>query len=574
MIRGVSGIPSSPGSGVGPAVIISQRHISEEAKRRTGEATGDGEYRRFRAAVEVTGEYYRKTMALVAERIGEEEAEIFEGYLELLTGDDMDEGVREALDGRGNLSAEGAALSFCLQTAAEFEAMESEYFSQRAADIRDIGNRLAEAIHFGDILDVAALSEPSVIIARELSPAYTVNLDLASVAGIATEAGGPTSHAAILARSLSLPCVTGAGGILEAAKPGEICLVDGDAGTVEVGVSPEKAAQIAELTRARRREDEAKREWSRNTQAVTADGIGVQIKANVSSADDARRAVEAGAHGSGLVRTEFIYMSYDRFPSVDQQADYYRDICVALQPHPVTIRLLDCGADKPLPYADQKAEDNPFLGERGIRFLFSHRDILRDQLMAIGRLRAQGYNVRAMIPMVISVSEIREVRAMLNGFQPDLPLGIMVETPASVLRIEALAAESDFLSIGTNDLVQYLLAVDRGNPAVAGLYQELHPAVISALARISEAAAAAGIPLGVCGNMASRPETVLALLALGVRELSASSSAVPRIKELITSLDGAELERIAAELRSCGSPGDCGRYIDDRLRAIMGGDWK
>ncbi|OQX29894.1 MAG: phosphoenolpyruvate--protein phosphotransferase [Spirochaeta sp. LUC14_002_19_P3] len=542
----VKGIPSSPGEGVGPAVILSERSIPPDM--RVSSTDRETELSRFQTGLRVTSEYYRKTYELVKQRIGQDEADIFDGYLEILTGGDIEEGVQDALEGKPCISAVEAVLTFCGETADEFAEMDSEYFQQRAADIRDIGNRLAEAICFGDILDVASLSEPSVIIARELSPAYTVTLDLEHVAGIVTETGGPTSHAAILARSLTIPCVTGAEGALVAVSPGELCLVDGGRGVLERNISDERAKRVRENNRALKRDSELKREWSRNTEARLNSGEALIMKANISSAKDARLAVEAGAQGSGLVRTEFIFMSFNTYPTVDEQYEKYREICAILQPYTVTIRLLDCGADKPLPYSDQRPEENPFLGERGIRFLLSHREILADQLKAVGRLHSEGFKVQAMIPMVVTVAEIRAVRAILQDIYPELPLGIMVETPASVLRIGELARESDFLSIGTNDLVQYLLAIDRGNPRVVNLYQELHPAVITALDRIVTAARDADIPLGVCGDMASRPETILALLALGVRELSSSSADIPRLKELVTTLDIDFLADIRDEL--------------------------
>lgn len=567
----IRGIPSSPGRGAGPAMVLTQREIPESASTRSTEATREDEFSHFQQAREIAADYYRNTTKRVSEQVGNDEAEIFEGYLEILTGEDMEEGVGQALDERESISAIGAVLSFCRQTASEFEELDSEYFRQRADDIRDIGNRLAEALHYGNIVDLATLGTPSIIIARELSPAQTVSLDSALVTGIATESGGPTGHAAILARSLSIPCITGASGLLSEVKDGQLCLLDGDTGTLEIDIDRKTAESVqAAHSQAEQRQQE-RYAWSRETDAVTSDGIRILLKANASSADDARRGAQAGALGSGLVRSEFIFMSFSDFPSIEQQAERYAEICRELAPNEVTIRLLDCGADKPLPYGGQSPEDNPFLGERGIRLLMNRPQVLADQLEAIAKVRAQGFPVKAMIPMVISLAEIREVKQLVRDRAWSLPVGIMVETPAALLRLDAFAAECDFFSIGTNDLVQYILAVDRGNSAVANLYQELHPAVLQAIHSCVQTAMRANIPLGVCGDMASRTISALALLSLGVRELSASSAAIPDLKEMILSLDRKTLDTAAKVLLNSQSHGESLEYLQSLLERGVGG---
>lgn len=573
----ISGIPSSPGEGVGPAVILEERNIPQSAMvvPNAGSATGvaEQEYTRFEAGLAIAKEYYHKTMERAAERLGREEAEIFEGYLELLTGGDLEEAVDELLKGQPGMSAVAAVLRFCTETADEFAEMESEYFSQRAADFRDIGDRLAEAIYYGSILGVLTLLEPSIIIAKTLSPATTVALDFSKVSGIATETGGPASHAAILARSLSIPCITGVENLLQQVNSGDICLVDGSKGYIEVGVSEDKVSKVHEKNLVRKNEMKRMCEWSQGVEAELAGGERILLKANVGSGDDAERAVDSGAQGSGLVRTEFIFMSFNHFPSVEQQASLYRDICNKLAPHTVTIRLLDCGADKPLPYAKQTTEENPFLGERGIRFLLAREEVLLTQLKALGEIHSEGHNIRAMIPMVISLQEVQRVRELLKGINPALPLGIMVETPASVLGIQELAEASDFLSVGTNDLVQYLLAVDRRNPKVTELYKELHPSVIRALVEVVNGATRAGVPVGVCGSMASHPVTAVALLSLGIRELSASISWVPRLKQLIRTISSNDLKELAPKITGSLYHEECHNAIAGKIDELMGEDW-
>lgn len=567
----ISGIPSSPGEGVGFAIILEERHIPQIAM--TTSASFEEEYARFETGLGIAQDYYYKTMKRTEERLGMEEAEIFEGYLELLTGGDLEEAVEEILKKERGVSAVAAVLRFCSKTADEFAEMDSEYFRQRAADFRDIGDRLAEAIHYGEILDVLALAKPSIIVARTLSPATTVTLDFVRVSGIATETGGPASHAAILARSLSIPCITGVENLLERIHSGDTCLVNGDKGYIEVGISQEVVDKVTEKNRVLKHEMKQMCEWSQATEAELSNGEKILLKANVGSSDEAGRAFESGAQGSGLVRTEFIFMSFDRFPSVEQQVSHYREICRKLAPHTVTIRLLDYGADKPLPYAKQVTEENPFLGERGIRFLLGKKDVLHTQLRALGELHSEGHKVRAMIPMLISLREIQRVREMLQEINPALPLGIMVETPASVIGIHELAQASDFLSIGTNDLVQYLLAVDRRNPKVAELYEELHPTVIRALVEVVNGAKQAGVPLGVCGGMASHPITALALLSLGIRELSASTSWVPRLKMLIRSISPNNLEELAPRVTGSKTHQECRNILIGKINEIMGEGW-
>lgn len=558
----MTGIPSSPGIGAGTVFILHEREVplGRTGPNAPADSAGsavhvrrsaESELERFQRGVRVAAAYYEVLIDRVRTRVGDEEAEIFEGHLEIITGDDLAEAVEDAIMNNEAI-AERAVVDFAEETAREFEELESDYFRQRAGDIRDIGRRVAEAIYYGSITDPGALPEQCVVVAEELTPSATARLETDRVVAIATEKGGRTSHAAILARSLAIPCVTGVEGLLAQVRSSQMVLVDGDAGTVDTSVTETQLAAV----RARRSEEQdllrRRREWSGRTPAALTDGTEVHLAANVSGADEARAAADLGARGVGLLRSEFVFMRYSDFPGVEQQAAEYRAVCDAVAPEPVIVRLLDCGADKPLPYARQAAEDNPFLGERGIRFLMAREEQLRNQIRAIARVGADGRAIRAMIPMVISPREIDAVRELFAAEGSSVPVGIMVETPASVLAAEELVGRADFVSIGTNDLVQYVLAVDRGNARVATLYEELHPAVITAIDRTVSAAHAAGIPVGVCGDMASHPGTALALLALGVDEISATVSAVPDIKAALSAVGPAELAELGTALRHGG----------------------
>jgi len=554
------GIAAAPGVGVGTAYLLHEREVplGSTSSRASGDSThprrtAESELDRFRSGRDVAARYYTTLVDRVRDAVGDEEAEIFEGHLEIITGEDLGEAVEAAILG-GPVSAEQAVVAFAEETAKEFEELESEYFQQRAGDIRDLGNRVAEAIYYGSITDPGQIPDRSVIVTVELTPSATARLDTSRVAAIVTEKGGRTSHAAILARSLSIPCVTGVADFVATVRTGQWLVVDGDAGAVELDVD-EKTREEIVLRQAHQREDRESREkWARETPAVLADGTPVHLAANVSGAEEASRAAAVGARGSGLVRSEFIFMRYSDFPDRTQQAAEYRAICEALAPEPVVVRLLDCGADKPLPYARQQGEDNPFLGERGIRFLGARPERMREQIAAIAAVHAEGHPIRLMVPMVIDEGEITQARSFLPEGS-SCPVGIMVETPASVLRIEQLSAAADFVSIGTNDLIQYVLAVDRGNSRVAGLYDEFHPAVIAAIDTVTTACSANGTHVAVCGDMASHGATALALLALGVEELSAAGTAIPGLKELLRQVSPDDLAQLGSLLRSGVSAG-------------------
>lgn len=556
----MTGIPSSPGIGTGTAFVLHEREVPLGRSGPISAAEGGGtkphamrgvesERERFSRGRDVAAAYYQGLIERVGKLIGEDEAEIFEGHLEIITGEDMSEFVEEAIM-KEKSTAERAVVDFAEETAREFEELESDYFKQRAGDMRDIGRRLAEAIYYGSITDPGELPQGSVILAEELSPSATARLDIEKVVAIATEKGGRTSHAAILARSLSIPCVTGVTGLLSEVRSGQRILVDGDKGTVDTDLSPEKLEEARLRVEETKEQVQRRMEWSAAAESRYADGAEYALYANVSGAPEAQSARAFGASGIGLFRTEFLFMRFSDFPTVDQQAEEYRAVCAAMAPDPVIVRLLDCGADKPLPYASHAQEDNPFLGERGIRFLLAREERLKTQLRAIARVAEEGHAIKVMIPMVISASEIDAVRSLIPSSASDLPVGIMVETPSSVLLVDTLAAKSDFISIGTNDLVQYLLTVDRGNPRVSSYYREFHPAVLRAISLVVEGAHAAGIHVGVCGDMASHPDSALGLLALGVDEVSASVQAIPELKACFAAVETKQLTALSRELLS------------------------
>ncbi len=577
------GVPSSPGIGIGTVFVPHENKIpldfpgTDWSSEKDGEKVDkskvvEAEMQRFSRGQKVAITHYESLIERVRKNIGEDEAEIFEGHLEILQGEDISEYVEETISNSG-ASAEQAAIDFTEATARDLEEMESSYFQQRAGDIRDIGRQLVEAIYYGSITIPGELPDESVVVAEELTPSATARLNVDKVVGIATEKGGRTSHAAILARSLSIPCVTGVKGLLDAVHSGMPIIVNGDEGTVDIDLTQEKLDATAKRIDAVHEQADRRRSWSLKKVSEWADGRKYNLFANISGAAEAVNARAIGAEGVGLFRTEFLFMRFPDFPSVDLQAEEYRAVCRAMAPSPVIVRLLDCGADKPLPYAWHQEEDNPFLGERGIRFLMNREKRLKAQIEAIARVYSEGCAIKIMIPMVISASEIEAVRSFVPRDASDLPVGIMVETPAAVLTIDSLARISDFISVGTNDLVQYLLTVDRGNPGVASYYQEFHPAVITALDRIVSGAHSAGIHVGVCGDTASYPDTALALMALGVDEISASVNAIPELKACFSCFTREDLYALGEKLRGSPNAESARSEVQDLIKDIPQAPW-
>jgi phosphoenolpyruvate-protein phosphotransferase len=463
-----------------------------------------------------------------------------------------------------------AAVAAGDEQAALLEALADEVLSARAADVRDVASRIARIVR-GQTVPV--LEAASVAVAVDLPPSVTAELDPSLLRGIALEAGSPTAHAAILARALGIPAVVGVPGLLAAVAGGEEIGVDGERGEVSVHPDAARRADLG-LAMAARREQEAADVALRPAPLATRDGHRVTLGANIGRPEEAGAALEAGAEAVGLFRTEFMFMGRSSAPSVDEQADAY---AAALRPfgqRPVVIRLLDIGGDKRLPYLDQPAEENPFLGMRALRLAAANRDLLVAQLRAILRA-AERVETRAwvMAPMVADLDDVALYRALLAeagappAGSPGAPrAGIMVEVPAAALVADELAAAVDFFSIGTNDQTQYLLAADRTNPALAARQDPMHPAVLRAVRDIVAAGRRAGIGVAVCGEMAGDPAGALALTGLGVDELSMDPRAFGPVKRALAAVTRAEAEAAAAEASVAGSAADARQHVFRLLR--------
>ncbi|MBW1843769.1 MAG: phosphoenolpyruvate--protein phosphotransferase [Deltaproteobacteria bacterium] len=455
-----------------------------------------------------------------------------------------------------------------------FERMSDPYFRERVNDIEDVGQRVMESL-LGERHHTTPLSEGAIVVASNLLPGMFARLEVEKIAAIVSEHGGPTSHGAIFARTLEVPALTGIPGIQAAVRSGETAIVDGAEGLIIL--SPDEGL-LYEYRRAQKRYTVAIEHLDalRDRPAETRDGRSIRLTANVGLVSDLRLVNQHGADGIGLFRTEMLAFAHRGFPGEEEQTQLYERVAKSMAPRTVTIRTLDLGGDKEMPDVSMRLEDNPQLGCRSIRLSLANQGIFKAQLRAIYRASAAG-NIRLMLPMVTSIDELRSAKVLIAEVLDDLkragipydenvPLGLMIEVPSAAITADVLARECDFFSIGTNDLTQYTLAVDRGNEHVAHIYDPLHPAVLSLIDASIRAASRANIPISVCGEMASNPLAVPLLVGLGIQELSSAPSAVPLVKEIIRELDFGDLEADVRKTQKAGTAAEVHQIGAARLR--------
>jgi len=468
-----------------------------------------------------------------------EKSDIFRAHLDLARSSSLYNGVVDKIKVK-HKNAQQALKEMEGSLAARFELLEDPYMRERAADIRDICGRIMANLKGVSLNTFESIYEESIIIAHDLTPSDTTAMDFTKVKGFITQSGGVTSHTCIIARSLGLPAAVGQNNIMDAVAHGEYIIFDGEAGEVIIGPCEET---IAEYRKKIAENDERAQalKATADLPAITADGRSIEIFANVGSIADAKTAKENGAGGIGLFRTEFLYMEGTDFPTEDEQFEVYKECAEIFGDDPIIIRTLDIGGDKALPYFNFPAEENPFLGWRAIRMCLDRQDVFKTQLLALLRASAFG-NIHIMYPMIVSVEEYRRANALLEeckgildarcvSYNSDIPTGIMIETPASVMLAEDFAREADFFSIGTNDLTQYILAVDRGNDKISGMYDSFHPAVLRAVKQVIDAGAAQGKLVGMCGEFAADKKAMELLLGMGLLEFSVSPVDIPSIKD-------------------------------------------
>jgi phosphotransferase system enzyme I (PtsI) len=550
------------------AVQVRERHIPLNKVRAEQQRVVDAAASATRRMEDLQDQARR-----MAGPAGEELGYLLEAYHQMLSGSRLVRGVQKRI-AEEQINAEAAVMKEIGLMAEAFAAMEDPYLAARIADVREVGRRLVDSLGNAAPSGFEDLPASAVIVADELSPADTALLDPARVAGLATMLGGVQSHTAIVARALGLPAVV-APDFLDQVENGEIAIIDGGAGVLIVAPSPATLTLYREKRAAFLRAQRSLIKL-KTVPATTRDGLRIQLHANVELPSEVDAVLASGAEGIGLLRSEFLFMNRTQFPSEDEQYKELAGIVRRMQGRPVTIRTLDVGADKLGDAFGLKAGPNPALGLRAIRFSLSRRKLLLIQLSAILRAGALG-PVRILLPMVCTVEEVREVRRVLTRLigtlkrrgvriaDPPPPLGVMIEIPGAALAADALAAESDFFAIGTNDLTQYTLAIDRTDEQVAYLYNPLHPAVLRLIQFAAEAAHAARIPVSVCGEMAGDERLAPLLLGFGITELSMSPAALPRVKKRILDITFSALQGKVRRITALADPAKVKRVVDELL---------
>lgn len=543
-MRRISGIPVSEGIVIGK-VLLFQKESQKTEKRILREEEGQEETERFEKAVSATVEQIKQLYKTAKEKLGEEEAEIFAAHLSVAEDPMIAEGVCEKI--RGNqVNAEHALEETLEEIGQMFSAMSDEYLRERAADVKDVGKRIMDCLTGNAAVDLSHLPYPCIIAANDLSPSETVTMDFSKTLGFVTESGGRTSHTAILSRALEIPAVVGTGAGFQEIKDGDMVILDARSGDIFIDPQQEHLDLYKKKQEEYQQEKDALMQL-KSLPGETLDKHRVELCANIGNPADARRVLPHGAEGIGLYRTEFLYMDNADFPSEEEQFEAYKEVAALMDGRPVIIRTLDIGGDKELPYFEFEKEENPFLGWRAIRICLDRTDVFKTQLRAILRASAFG-NLRIMYPMIISVEELKRANELLQEckeelkeegkeFDAGIMAGIMVETPAAVVMADELAKYADFFSIGTNDLCQYTLAVDRGNVKIADKYNPFHPAVLRNIKHVIDAAHRQGKFVGMCGEFAGDERATVLLLGLGLDEFSMTAVQIPKVKKKIRSLN-------------------------------------
>lgn len=550
--RKLAGVAAAPGVAIGRAFIRNEE-VPEIPKRKISAHQVEGEVERFLNTLHQVGEEIRRTQHLVEVEHGAELALIFEAQLFMLDDPEIKKQTLALI--REHQCAADRAFSVTLKQARKmFERVENEYLRMRLSDVMDIEQQVLIRLAGGELRALHALRANTVVVAHDLPPSEAVQLGQRRVKGLVTDGGGATSHASIIARSLGLPTVVGTEHASRQIASGDMVIVDGDQGVVHL----HPTAQILRSYRGQvQRQVQRQRDLSarRSLPARTRDEHEIELLANIDVPEEVQLALDNGARGVGMYRTELLYLGY-RLPSEEEQVEIYTRIVEALAPLPVVIRTVDLGGDKLSHVIESVPEANPFLGWRGIRICLDTPSLFKTQLRAVLRAGVKG-EVQLLLPMVSSLGEVRRARAALDEVQEELrlagvpfkescKLGVMVEVPSVALQADIFAREVDFFSLGTNDLTQYTLAVDRGTAKVAGLYDPFHPAVLRLIALTVDSGRRQGIPVSICGELAGDPLAVPLLVGLGLESLSLSPGLIPEVKEVIRAISQSEARELAA----------------------------
>lgn len=550
----ISGIAASPGIAFGKALLLKEDEIVINRKKITA-AQVEQEVERFLSGRAKASSQLDAIKTKAGETFGEEKEAIFEGHIMLLEDEELEQDIIALI--KDDLSSADAAVYSVIETQAKaLEELDDEYLKERATDVRDIGKRLLRNILGMPIIDLSSINDEVVLVAVDLTPSETAQLNLDKVLGFVTDLGGRTSHTSIMARSLELPAIVGTGSVTRQVVNGDYLVLDAINNQVHVNPTPD---QIEDLKAQYAQYVLEKNELAKlkDLPAITLDGHQVEVCANIGTVRDVAGAERNGAEGVGLYRTEFLFMDRDSLPSEEEQFQAYKAVAESLSTGSIIVRTMDIGGDKDLPYMNLPKEDNPFLGWRAIRIGLDRKEMLHAQLRAI--LRASSFGkLRIMYPMIISVEEVRQLRVELDllkaqlraegkAFDESIEVGVMVETPAAATIAHHLAKEVDFFSIGTNDLTQYTLAVDRGNELISHLYNPMSPAVLTLIKQVIDASHAEGKWTGMCGELAGDERATLLLLGMGLDEFSMSAISIPRIKKIIRNTNFGDAKALAEE---------------------------
>ncbi|NGM82958.1 phosphoenolpyruvate--protein phosphotransferase [Paenibacillus sp. 7124] len=554
----ISGIAASAGIAVARAFILEH---PDYTIKKTAVADVEAEVAKLDQALEVSKAELQRIKERTLAELGEKKAEIFESHLLILDDPELISPVKDKIR-EESVNADYALDEVSAQFIAMFENMKSAYLQERAADMRDVTKRVMNHLLGIHYVSPAEISEEVVVIAEDLTPSDTAQLNRQYVKGFTTNIGGRTSHSAIMARSLEIPAVVGTKNVLSQVKAGDLVIVDGLSGDVLINPSD---AEVAEYTTKQEAYAQQIAEWKklRDEPTVSADGTHVELAANIGTPNDVAGVIENGGEAVGLYRTEFLYMGRDKLPSEEIQYNAYRTVLENMNGKPVVVRTLDIGGDKELPYLDLPKEMNPFLGFRAVRLCLDRQDIFRTQLRALLRASVHG-NLRIMFPMIATLTEFRAARDLLleekakllaegQEVSDNIQLGIMVEIPSTAVLADQFAKEVDFFSIGTNDLIQYTMAADRMNERVSYLYQPYNPAILRLIKNVIDAAHAQGKWTGMCGEMAGDATAIPLLLGLGLDEFSMSATSILPARSQISKLSVDEMKTLAAKALDLGT---------------------
>ncbi|MEC6821897.1 phosphoenolpyruvate-protein phosphotransferase PtsI [Photobacterium piscicola] len=547
----ISGILASPGIAFGKALLLQEEEIVLNKTPIAADQI-DNEIQRFFDARKKSSEQLEVIKEKARVTFGEEKEAIFEGHIMLLEDEELEEEIIALI--KDKHSADYAIYSVIEEQAQTLESLDDEYLKERASDIRDIGNRFIKNALGINVINLSAINEQVILVANDLTPSETAQINLEFVLGFITDIGGRTSHTSIMARSLEIPAIVGTNNITSLVKNGDMLVLDAINNQVVINPTDDELNKFKAIRDANKAEQEELAKL-KDLPAITLDGKQVEVCGNIGTVKDCAGVSRNGGEGVGLYRTEFLFMDRDSLPTEEEQYQAYKEVAEAMHGEPVIIRTMDIGGDKDLPYLDLPKEMNPFLGWRAIRISLDRREILRDQFRAILRASAHG-KVRIMFPMIISVEEVRTLKAAIEEFKVELTaeglafdtnieIGVMVETPAAAAIAHHLAKEVSFFSIGTNDLTQYTLAVDRGNELISHLYNPLSPAVLTVIKQVIDASHVEGKWTGMCGELAGDERATLLLLGMGLDEFSMSAISIPRVKKVIRNANFADVKAMA-----------------------------